>query len=195
MEPKPLRPLGWILIIGGLLLVPMLAYFGLWGLGAFLIEADPLRKADVIVVLSGDTDRLAQAARLWREGYGEWLIVTAVPGSSPTDEVRSAGLPMERILFSGTLVSSTRDEALVARDLMLKKNLKTCLVVTDPFHTQRARWIFIDVFKASGLEARVYPVQNHWYRSQTWWRSAEGWQVTLQEYVKLVVYWIGFRID
>jgi uncharacterized SAM-binding protein YcdF (DUF218 family) len=182
-----------ILLSMPVLLLLLLAAF--WGLGAFLVEADALQKTDAIVVLSGAPDRLDQALRLYQNHLADWIILTRAGPNSPQSDAQARGLPGERILVSDALVSSTRDEARVVRQLMEARGLKTCTVITSPYHTQRARWIFKEAFQGSALQIRVYPVQNHWYRSSTWWLSAEGWQVTVQEYAKLFYFMLKNGVD
>jgi uncharacterized SAM-binding protein YcdF (DUF218 family) len=65
------------------------------------------------------------------------------------------------------------------------------IVVTDPFHTQRTRMIFREVFDGSGRSVRVHPVPGHWYRSGTWFLSVAGWGNTLREYAKMTGYMLG----
>ncbi len=111
---------------GGLAVaIPLLVvafYIGLWGLGGILIIADRLQPADAIVVLSGGTnERIKYAASLYRDGMGEYLILTETgiryPGD-PTPAIGYAaelaidqGFPEEVILASDTVVDSTADEA------------------------------------------------------------------------------------
>ena len=60
-------------VLGGLALLILI----LIGLGSFLIVSDKVTPADAIVVLSGgDSDRLSQAARLFKKGYGSTVILT-----------------------------------------------------------------------------------------------------------------------
>jgi uncharacterized SAM-binding protein YcdF (DUF218 family) len=87
---------------------------------------------------------------------------------------------------------STHDEAEAVLRLMEQHQLQSVIVVTDPFHTQRARMIFREVFDGSGKTVRVHPVPNHWYRSATWFFSEEGWQHTLLEYAKMAGFMLGF---
>jgi hypothetical protein len=51
-------------------------------LGEFLISADPLEKADAIIVLAGDDaagSRVAKAVSLVREGWSQVLMVSDAP--------------------------------------------------------------------------------------------------------------------
>jgi uncharacterized SAM-binding protein YcdF (DUF218 family) len=108
-------------------------------------------------------------------------------------QVIYAGVPAEYIITTQGRSSSTADEALAVRQTMEKLGLKSCIVVTDPYHTMRTRLIFHREFRGSGIRVRVHPVSEHWYRADRWFLSWRGWQTTLLEYVKLIAYLVGIR--
>jgi uncharacterized SAM-binding protein YcdF (DUF218 family) len=78
---------------------------------------------------------------------------------------------------------------------MNDQGFNSMIVVTDPYHSFRTRLIFREVFRGSGKSIRVRPSSGHWYRSTTWWLSAQGWEATLTEYIKLAGFLVGFRGD
>lgn len=180
-------------------------YALLWMIGGFLITADPLQKSNAIVVLSGgDEYRLPEAVHLYMDGLATRLILTNTGSTLPEGgryltEVRleavALGIPQNDILTTERLVSSTRDEALAVRETLAKYDLQSIIVVTDPFHARRTRLIFAEEFEGSGLQVRVYPVQGHWYRSNSWMFSVRGWRITLTESIKLFSHILGIRVD
>lgn len=184
-----------------LLVFPGLLYLGLRGLGAYLITGDPLERGDAVVVLGGGGEhRVVEAVRLVQERYGLWLIVTepgeTVPGEGPGSQVFRnvailAGISPDVILITEKTAGNTYQEAEAVMHMMEKHKLKSVIVVTDPFHTQRTRMIFRSVFAGSEISVRVHPVPNHWYRSTTWFLHLEGWGHTIREYVKLAGFWLG----
>ncbi len=184
-----------------LLVFFVLLYLVLRAIGAFLITGDSLKKGDAVVALGGGGEwRVVEAVRLVQEGYGRWLVITEPGELAPGDGLGSRffqqtaveeGLSPYAILLTEGVQDSTYDEARAVLQLMEKHNLQTVIVVTDPFHTQRTRMIFREVFDESGRSVRVRPVPDHWYRSGTWFLSAEGWGNTLREYVKMIGYILG----
>jgi hypothetical protein len=60
-------------LIGGSFLILLI-----WILmGNYLIASDPPKKVDAIVVLGGaESDRIPEAARLYKEGYSDTVILT-----------------------------------------------------------------------------------------------------------------------
>ena len=191
-----------ILCIGLLVLIllPLVMLIVLRGVGAYLVTADPLVKADAVVALSGagDYTRLEEAARLYKEKYVKWFIITEtgefVPGTQLTyssfikKQVEDMGIPEKSILITDKKASSTWGEARVVGKLLLAKGFKSCIVVTDPFHTRRTKIVFQDVFKSWDLSVRVRPVPNHGYRSKDWWTTSEGLNNTINEIIKLFGY-------
>lgn len=178
----------------------LMVLFGLWGVGRYLVVSDPLVGADAAAVLSGgDIDRVDEAVRIVQEGYARYLIIT------DTDEVTTSGRRMTDYLFSEAAnrglavpqiditrhtVTSTQEEAVAVRLLMEERGWKSCIVVTDPFHSRRTRQIFARAFRGSELSFAVKTVEGHWYRPSNWFLSSAGWQTTLQEYGKLLAYWL-----
>ncbi len=189
------------------LLIPLLLlvlFLGLWGLGGVLIVADHLERANAIVVLSGgDTERIKYAAKLYRDGYGEYFILTETgiryPGNPTTatqmaiDLANDQGVPENVILSPEVVVNSTADEAQTVRKTAEASDFTSLIIVTDPYHTFRTRLIFRSVFRGSGIKIMVHPVSNHWYDSITWFLSLDGWYTTLSEYIKSFGFIVGVR--
>lgn len=189
----------WILLA----FIFLAAVLFLWGGGRFLVVREELKKSDYLVVLSGGKDysRLDEAARLFNEGWAEFLVITEtgakVPGSEGLFTVESkvyavkAGVPPTAIVITEKVVDSTAEEARVIKKMMSKAGKKSCIVVTDPFHSRRTRLIFTKAFEGTDMSCSVYASRNSWYSPATWWRSLEGWKITLLEWGKLISYWIG----
>ena len=189
------------ILLAIILLVPPAILLGLYGLGRFLVVSDSPAESDAVVVLSGgDIDRLDQAADLISDGYARYLILT------DTDEISASGKRMTDFLYSEATkrgvsvpqiditedgVTSTREEAAAVRALMEERGWKSCIVVTDPFHSRRTSFLFDQAFRGSDFSVRVVPVSEHWYRPRSWFLSSEGWRVTLEEYIKLLAAWFG----
>ena len=200
-QTQPTRRKGigcfWKVLIGLAVLILILV-----GVGSYLVVADKVTPADAIVVLSGGTsDRLPQAARLFKKGYGSTVILTQtalIDSNPPIDpnhfkEIQAVelGIPPEQTFITNEQVDSTSDEASAVLDLMQRHGLKSCIVVTDPYHSRRAKIIFDNTFEGTNIKVMIYPVGNSWYRPLTWWLHPDGWLYTAEEYFKLFAYWMG----
>lgn len=188
------------------LVFPLLVYVVLVGLGAYLIEADPLEKADALVVLSGgDPGRLDEAIRLYQERYAHILILTNTKATLPnsamtiTQDMRqyaaSHGVSLGDIQITERKVSSTYDEAEAVSELAQEKKYKTLILVTGPYHTRRTGMIFRNVLADQGIKVIVRPTSGHWFRSTTWFLSVEGLQRGFSELFKIVMFLFNIRLD
>jgi uncharacterized SAM-binding protein YcdF (DUF218 family) len=200
------RKLGRLSCLVILILLPILVLGILVVMGAVLVIADPLEKADAIVVLSGGEDvRLQEAISLYKEEYAETIILTEtgakVEGynSQYSSEQRLyliyAEIPSSAIQIIGKHAASTREEAKLVRTQAANTNIHTLIVVTDPYHTLRTRMIWKDVFKDSGIKIIVRPARGSWYKSTSWWMSTAGWENTISEYAKLLSYVVNQKLE
>ncbi len=184
----------WVILILFVLLV-LASPLILRGVGAVLIYADPLKDADSAVALSGDTgDRVSEAAWLYDNHYVDYLFITYTDEPARDALLWAAqqdGIPGDRVVVTGMQVSNTVDEARAVRALAEERAQESLIIITDPFHTLRTRLIFRNELRGSGIDVQVRPVGGHWYRSTTWWRTAEGRQYTFEEYLKILLYFFG----
>jgi uncharacterized SAM-binding protein YcdF (DUF218 family) len=172
----------------------------LTALGAMLIIADPIHKADAAVVLSGGgMGRLEEAAKLYEEKYISWIILTETGESSPDFglyseidriEMVRLGVPPSQIIITEQPVNDTDEEARIVRKLAQSRGIMSLLIVTDPFHSLRTRLIFREEFRGSDIKVDIRPVRGHWYRSSTWWTNRMGWEATINEYLRLFYYFV-----
>jgi len=151
----------------------------------------------------GGVGRVAQAAALLEGGYATWLVATDaeidLPGIRDSyselvrQEAQWQGVAPERILMAPGVVETTYEEALAVRALAQEQGWTSLLVVTDPYHTRRARLTFRDVFRGTGVAMAVRPVEETPYDPEAWWRSVDGLRETWTEYAKLALYLLGYR--
>ena len=206
----PRRAFGWrvalpFLAVVGVALTIFLAR-ALWLplIGRFLVISDPLRPADAVVALSGgERERVAGAAALYNQGNARWFVVTdwpyEIPGvrKSYADLVRQEaiwqGVPPDRILIAPGPVETTYEEALAVRELARERGWTSLIVASDPYPTRRARLAFRTAFQGAGVAVMVSPVNGHQYRPESWWQSRDGLRTTWTEYLKLLLYTVGYR--
>jgi uncharacterized SAM-binding protein YcdF (DUF218 family) len=185
---------------------PLLAWLAA---AALIVSAEPTR-ADALVVLAGSStfiERTHQAAQLFKDGRAPKLILTndnqqsgwsAEMQTNPlyvqlaASELKSCGVPEERIEIIPETVSSTRDEAARVREYAASRGLHSILVVTSAYQVRRARWTFNQVFAGSGVSISFssVPPGDQTPRPLTWWLHRRGWRMVAGEYVKLAYYFI-----
>ncbi len=176
---------------------------------ALVVNADPTQ-ADTLLVLAGSStfkERTHQAAQLFKEGRAPKIILTNDNQESgwsvelqtnplyvqrAASELKSVGVPEERIEIVPETVSSTRDEAARVREYAASSGLHSILVVTSAYQVRRARWTFNKIFAGSGVSISFssVPPGDQTPRPLTWWLHRRGWRMVAGEYVKLAYYFI-----
>src|SRR5437868_11434661 len=106
------------------------------------VEAEPARRADGIVVLTGGSSRVPDAMELLAAGYGRRLLISGVHPTSTASDI-SRTLP-ENQSFMRCCVDldrtavSTRGNAAEARRWAAGRGFKSLIVVTSNYHMPRA---------------------------------------------------------
>jgi len=161
--------------------------------GRFLIVQDAIERADVIVVLAGGRgdERVRQAAQLYREGFAPTVLLsggeTMAGISIPEVQRRQAlayGIPARALVIEGDS-TSTREQAERVRPMLEARGIRRAIVVTSSFHTRRTRYVFRKVFRGSGIDVRVYPVQDDRFSPEAWWTRDQDTEDLVLEYIKL----------
>lgn len=191
-----------------------LAYFarGLYlpALAKFLICSDPLEHADAIVVLAGDDvsgDRVKEAVSLVRQGWSDQLIFTDAPiawhvnsWDVMSGQARELGIPSDKIVEvrgdspagRGQLLDSTLSESRLVLAACKARGFKTLIIVTSNYHTRRARRIYNDLFKGSGIRVLIHPSLDDEYRVDRWWTRRADARTWLLEIEKTAFSYLEF---
>jgi uncharacterized SAM-binding protein YcdF (DUF218 family) len=186
-------------------------YFGspylLTIVGRYLVTEQPLIKADLILVLSGQIPlRVLEAARIYQEGYAPKILLTNEPKERGSEELLRLGIripdsqeraitlleelhvPRSDILVIQERANSTRSEMQTVARFLKQHPLKSLIIVTSKSHTTRAYKIF-----SSGLgsEVRVimHPVPNDPFDPNRWWQDRTDAKDVLHEYEALSDFW------
>lgn len=177
----------------------------LFGVGNFLIVEDTLKPADLIHVLGGgDVGRVDQGVALYKQGLGKKLFFTGgrveprgmfnLPDSFLSgDYAELQGVKPEDILLRGDAAANTYEEALTLRELLDKENsIQSVIIVSTPYHLQRARWIFNKVVgNRVHLQYAPVPFAISQYK-QRWWEDKLSRAMVKNEYLKLMFYFLKY---
>jgi uncharacterized SAM-binding protein YcdF (DUF218 family) len=177
-----------ILLVAGLLYLicaPLL-----FVAGQILVVNDQPQRSDAIVVLSTGIEyysRRVEAAALYREGYGERVVINGSRKSKVLRELEEKGfvpvstwyedsfrllsllgVPRDRVLtISAEDAYDTMSESKIAGRELLKAGLARIIITTSKFHTRCARYIwqrnFPDRLSIRAIPARIAP-----YNSGAW---------------------------
>jgi uncharacterized SAM-binding protein YcdF (DUF218 family) len=176
-------------------------------LGRGLVRSDPLVKADVIVVLSGDTPaRELAAADLFRAGCPPRVLVTQAPEKPAIRELlargvdaelefdrqlrylRELGVPDSALVPLRTTVQTTTDEAQLVAGWCRDHKVGRLIVVTSNYHTRRAGYIFKWAMKGQNAAILVHAATLVAFDPNTWWQSRPSLLMGLMEWQKTVFY-------
>jgi len=174
----------------------------LW-VGDFLIVQDTLRPADVIHVIAGEDYRTDYAIQLYKQGFGEhlffaggWCEFHQYNHGEHAEEISlGEGVSFDAIAFDDSKVTSTYMEAerLKAWIESSPDPIRSVIVVSDPFHMRRARWIYRKVL-GNQIQLQMAPVPFDLTPYQrTWWKDVESRKYVQEEYTKFIYYLFRYQ--
>jgi len=175
-----------------------------------LIRADPLLKADVIVVLgSNRSERTLEAGMLYREGWAPRILLLRPPDvmrdslrqqlglnvpvyvEIQQDLLRQMKIPQSAIVLSARRPDSTRNEAAAVGADARQYGWQHVIVVTSPYHTGRAGALFDRALPGS-CRAIMRPDRFETVDPNEWWLSYPDRYDVVNEYLSRI-YALSFR--
>lgn len=183
--------LAWLAGIAVLLVI--LGYLSLILLGGYLTPSDNLSKSDVIVVLSGGTDRTEWGIKLYQDGWAPRLLFVgaAQDKSGPSNaaamrqEAVAAGIP-ETAIFTEDKSTNTLENAQFSKVILDQIGAKKFILVTSPYHQRRVFETFNYVYGNSGIEIINSPSGYSAWNAKAWWEKPASSDVTISEVLKIM---------
>lgn len=183
-----------------------------WAGARALVVRSGVERPDAIVVMAGSSayvERARVAARLYREGRAPFVVLTndnlrggwsSAEQRNPffveraAAELRSAGVPAERIEVLPRPVAGTYDEARLLGEHAAARGYDALLVVTSGYHSRRTLWSFRRALEGGGVRVGIEPVEpgEQTPRPAAWWLTPRGWETVAGEYAKLVYYRVRY---
>ena len=175
----------------------------LWTLASPLQIVDAPRKADIIAVFAGGVgesgragggyqERVQHAANLYLAGYSSHLVFSSgfVFAFQEAEVMRdlavALGVPPEAIILERQ-ASSTYENVIYTRDIMIANNWEQLLVVSSPYHMRRAMLTWRK--QAPSFQVVSTPVSESQYYAHERMASLEQIRGIVWEYAAIVVYW------
>lgn len=171
--------------------------------GYFLVIQDDLGKADLCLAMGGGNHRAHYAVELYHDGLCTQLIfINGHPRYQSFAETRKAmavakDVPAEAVLTDQTRVYSTYAEVarlkeVVDADPALAPD--TIMLISDPYHMRRTRMTFDWIFEGE-VRAQMAPLPFDLTRQRRhWWTHPGTMRMVGREYIKLVYYWLRYRL-
>jgi uncharacterized SAM-binding protein YcdF (DUF218 family) len=194
-----------------LLVLGLGLYFGgpllLAAAGRYLVTSPPLAKADLAVVLSGETFlRVPEAARLYHDALVPAILLSSGRRPPGLDELRRIGLrypdeeeialaildglrvPRSAVHLLPERSDGTRDEMRAVARFLGTHRARRLLVVTSKSHSTRSQKLF-----RAGLppevEVAVHAVASDPFDPDRWWKTGSHRRQVVYEYLRLLDYW------
>ena len=181
--------------------------------GSQIVHADRLDQADVIVILGGGSvGRAVTAADLYADGYAPTVVLTMPPqdpviadleqrgyaGQSPTEArvgfLLGLGVTADAVTVLSRVVSSTEAEATLIAEWVASRAIARVIVVTDTYHSARARLAFARALSALDIDLRVHPSPFGAFDPERWWRDRFMLREGLLELQKLFYYRLMYAL-
>ena len=160
---------------------------------AWLYDGEPSVPSDLLVVLGGGShERAHTALGLYRQGMAPAILITGGYGfpDSMMRYLESEGIPSRALLAPVRPSTSTWEDALSIRDIVLRRHARSVLVVTSPYHCRRTRLILRRALSDLDLRISVTPSVSLYMNPGHWWRSRQGWITVGPEFPKLLWAWL-----
>jgi uncharacterized SAM-binding protein YcdF (DUF218 family) len=197
MAARPTRRLLFVLLVVGLFCA------GLWlaGLVYFATNlpqqvADPARRTDAIVVLTGGSGRIRQGFELLEQDRAQQLFVSGVERSVEVAELlridRIAPPELACCVVLGYKAGDTRGNALETAIWMREQGFASLRLVTAAYHMPRSLLEFR--YAMPEIEILPHPVFTKSFKQADWWRWPGSASLLASEYNKYLVAWLRGRL-
>jgi len=156
--------------------------------GIEFVERTPLGRADGIVVLSGDPQRIREGVDLLAKGFSPRLFATGVDNGDEIARLRF----LHRSLFDCCVdvdprAQDTVEDALAVARWVHQNRVTSIIVVTSNFHLPRA---LLELgYVLPDVRSIPYPVVAGMVHLEDW-RSSAPFKVLASEYAKFLAVWI-----
>jgi len=163
-------------------------------------------RTDYVMVLPGHSEtRPFVAASCVRLGLADRVLVPRARASNdtadgivpPSHDIVAAvmecrGISSEKVVILPGESGSTFDDATALATFLETQPAARVTIVTNGFHTRRARWIFRQ--RIPTLMGRLHFVSAPYpnYEADRWWCTAENLDTVCSEYLKLLFYWCKY---
>lgn len=154
----------------------------------WLVIVRPVSRCDLMVVPGGGArERLNTAAWLMSGAACDAVLFT---GNIPTEARRGvysflAEIDAESLVAPPWRSRSTFEDAVVTLEVARQIGARSILLVTSPYHTRRAHWLFSRLLAGTGIHVGVYPSAAFYMDYDRWWSNRYGRSAVLGEYAKL----------
>jgi uncharacterized SAM-binding protein YcdF (DUF218 family) len=177
-----------------ILLVVIAALFIDFTYKTFSYRQSSTTKADAIVVLAGGKGRVDEGVRLYRERRAGYLFLIGVdPSVRKSDLYRpQPGDPSPDGVVLERASRNTLENAILGRDVILRRQIKSVLLITSRYHMKRAAILFRNALPGN-LTIYPYPVDTRNLK-EAWWNHGGSFYLLFSEFYKYCMFRTFFSL-
>lgn len=140
-------------------------------------------KADAIVVLTGGRGRVEEGVRLYRAGQGKKLFLIGVDPSVKKRELYKGEGAGNVYLEQSS--RNTLENAIYARDLIVKHEVKSIKLITSRYHMKRSTILFRNALPKD-VAIYPHPVDSSNLKEE-WWSHSGSFKLLFSEFYKYCI--------
>jgi uncharacterized SAM-binding protein YcdF (DUF218 family) len=143
-------------------------------------------QTDAIVVLAGGRGRIEEGIKLYQAGQGHMLFLIGVDPTVKKRELYHGDRPEN--VYLEKVSRNTLENAIYARDLIMKQQVSSIKLITSRYHMKRATLIFRNAL-AKDIAIYPHPVDSRNLKEE-WWSHGGSFKLLFSEFYK----YCGFRL-
>ena len=192
------RARGWIGLASVIGLAVAVLFLSRAGRALVIDRPLPTPPAAILVLASHEWERIPAADAIARRHPSSRVLLTEPVRPTQVnchlcatrpDWLRAIGVDRARVTVLPRRVVNTYDEAVAAREYVVRERLGSLLVVTSPYHTRRALAVFETVWADMPVPVGVHPaVATSPAAPATWWAASYDRAYVPYEWAALVWY-------
>jgi uncharacterized SAM-binding protein YcdF (DUF218 family) len=193
--------LGRRILLGGLGLGSLC--LAVWAVGLVIFAAnlpsevaDPARRSDAIVVLTGGSGRVRQGLELLAQERAQQLFVSGADRGVEVGDLlrvdRIAPPELACCVALGYEAGDTRGNALETAEWMREQGFASLRLVTASYHMPRSLLEFR--IAMPDIEILPHPVFTKHFKQADWWRWPGSARLLASEYHKYIAAWLRGRL-
>lgn len=198
---KTRRSLLLMLLVTGIVSLGITRNSWLPLVGTCLDIGEPLHAAQCVFILPGSEEtRPFVAAGLIRAGYADIALIpetranpdiiqgiTSATSETTRQILLKRGISPSKIVMLPGSSDSTFGDAQALSRYLEESEVADVLIVTNAYHSRRARWVFRQVLPSHCDRLRFYSAPNG-FDARIWWTSRAGRQAVISEWIKFLFY-------
>ncbi|MFH1749605.1 MAG: YdcF family protein [bacterium] len=166
------------------------------GIGFYLSPQNQLEKTDAIIVISGGETkaRTREGVDLYFQNYAQKIIFSGAAKDQDRSGISNAQMMANIALDFGVSENAmileetsktTFENAKEVKKILEQNNWKSIILVTSPYHQKRTYFSFKKALSEEYTIINRSATDSTW-RKNGWWRTKEGWYLSLNEIQKII---------